>query len=63
MVRLLPSVMGTGRRPRDIESKRKAFRAVNTVFKEPIFRLLSKIRGKSYFYCPKLMGEDPTKRD
>ena len=38
-----------GRRPGDGESRRKVFEAVNTVFKEPIFRLLPKIIDKLSF--------------
>ena len=37
--------------------------AVNSVFKEPIYQVLEKIKHEPYFKWPNKMGEDPTKRN
>jgi hypothetical protein len=42
---------------------KESFEAVNTIFKEPIFRILPQIKDKSYFVWPPKMGGDPTSRE
>ena len=41
----------------DYESRVR--QGINVVFKEPIYKLLGRIRDKSYFKKPVPMGEDP----
>ncbi|XXG54223.1 hypothetical protein AAC387_Pa03g2164 [Persea americana] len=37
--------------------------AVNTIFKEPIYRLLNKIKAQPFFKWPRPMATDPSSRD
>ncbi|KAJ8648926.1 hypothetical protein MRB53_001949 [Persea americana] len=39
------------------------FKAVNTIFKEPIYKLLHKIKAQPFFKWPQLMKSDPSFRD
>jgi hypothetical protein len=41
---------------------RESFQAINTTFKEPIFRILPQIKNKPYFVWPAKMGGDPASR-
>ena len=41
----------------------KAFQAVNTVFKEPIYKVLAKIKDEPFIKWPRKMGGDPSKRN
>ena len=34
---------------------------VNLVFKEPVYKILEKIKNEPYFKWPNKMGEDPSK--
>ena len=36
---------------------------VNSLFKEPIYQILEKIKNESYFKWPNKMGRDPSKRN
>ena len=51
---------GSGKR-----SRREAatFKAVNTVFKEPVYKLLSKIKTQPFFKWPRPMRGDSSSRD
>ncbi|XP_057459235.1 uncharacterized protein LOC130749892 [Actinidia eriantha] len=40
-----------------------AKQGINVIFKEPIYKLLAKIRDKSYFKKPEPMGGDPNRRN
>lgn len=40
-----------------------AYRAVNTIFKEPIYRILTKIKTQPFFSRPQPMKSDPSARD
>jgi hypothetical protein len=52
------------RKPRQPEPVTKeSFEAINTTFKEPIFRILPQIKDKPYFVWPAKMGEDPAFRE
>jgi len=41
----------------------KAFQAVNTVFKEPMYKILAKIKDEPFVKWPRKMGGDPSKRN
>ncbi|XP_057506518.1 uncharacterized protein LOC130789705 [Actinidia eriantha] len=41
----------------------RAKQGINVIFKEPIYKLLTKIRDKPYFKKPKPMGGDPKRRN
>uniref|UniRef100_A0A2N9FKP4 Reverse transcriptase domain-containing protein n=1 Tax=Fagus sylvatica TaxID=28930 RepID=A0A2N9FKP4_FAGSY len=41
----------------------ESYEAVNTTFKEPIFRILPQIKDKLYFIWPPKMGGDPATRE
>lgn len=41
----------------------KTFQAVNTVFKEPIYKILAKIKDEPFIKWPQKMGGDPSKRN
>jgi hypothetical protein len=43
--------------------RKESFEAVNTTFKEPIFRILPQIKDKPYFVWPPKMGGDPASRE
>ena len=43
--------------------RKKSYEAVNTTFKEPIFRILPHIKDKLYFIWPPKMGGDPAIRE
>ena len=43
--------------------RKESYEAVNTTFKEPIFRILPQIKDKPYFICPPKMGGDPVIRE
>ncbi len=40
-----------------------SFKAFQTVFKEPIYRILDKIKGKPFFVWPPKLPEDPVARN
>lgn len=40
-----------------------SYRGVNTVFKEPIYMVMSKIKDKPFFKWPKAIPSDPSRRD
>lgn len=40
-----------------------SYREVNTMFKEPIYKVLSNINDKPFFKWPKAMPSDPSRRD
>ncbi|GFZ08576.1 hypothetical protein Acr_20g0003840 [Actinidia rufa] len=54
-----------GKRRKDGSSlyETKAKQGINVVFKEPIYKLLARIRDKSYFKKPEPMGDDPKRRN
>ncbi len=43
--------------------RKESYEAVNTTFKEPIFRILPQIKDKLYFIWPPKMGGDPATRE
>ena len=51
---------GSGRRS---GHEAASFKAVNTIFKEPIYRLLNKIKAQPFFKWPQPMKGDPSSRD
>jgi hypothetical protein len=52
------------RRPKQPEPvTRESFQAIDTIFKEPIFRILPQIKDKPYFVWPAKMGGDPAFRE
>ncbi len=52
------------RKPRQPEPvTRGSFEAVNTTFKEPIFKILPQIKDKPYFVWPPKMAGDPASRE
>uniref|UniRef100_A0A2N9IAR1 Uncharacterized protein n=1 Tax=Fagus sylvatica TaxID=28930 RepID=A0A2N9IAR1_FAGSY len=42
---------------------RESFQAINTTFKEPIFKILPQIKNKPYFVWPARLGGDPASRE
>uniref|UniRef100_A0A2N9FLW9 Uncharacterized protein n=1 Tax=Fagus sylvatica TaxID=28930 RepID=A0A2N9FLW9_FAGSY len=42
---------------------RESFQAINTAFKEPIFKILPQIKNKPYFVWPAKLGGDPASRE
>ena len=42
---------------------RESFQAINTAFKEPIFRILPQIKNKPYFVWPAKLSGDPSSRE
>ncbi|XP_028101256.1 uncharacterized protein LOC114300590 [Camellia sinensis] len=45
------------------EERSRSYEAITTVFTEPIYRLLEKIKGEPYFVWPSKMMEDPARRN
>ena len=41
----------------------EAFQAVNIIFKEPIYKILAKIKDEPFVKWPRKMGGDPSKRN
>jgi hypothetical protein len=55
-----PETSRVQRRPKQSEPiTRESFQAIDTTFKEPIFRILPQIKDKPYFVWPTKMGGDP----
>uniref|UniRef100_A0A2N9GIN6 Uncharacterized protein n=1 Tax=Fagus sylvatica TaxID=28930 RepID=A0A2N9GIN6_FAGSY len=57
----------TSRAPRNTKQMgpvtRESFQAINTTFKEPIFKILPQIKNKPYFVWPARLGGDPASRE
>ena len=54
------------KKPRREESNgrgKKTLEGINTVFKDPIYKILPQIRDKPYFKWPLKLGGDPSTRD
>ncbi|XP_028121538.1 uncharacterized protein LOC114318778 [Camellia sinensis] len=45
------------------EERSRSYKAITTVFTEPIYRLLEKIKGEPYFVWPPKMMGDPARRN
>ena len=45
------------------QSSRANAQLVNSMFKEPVYQILEKIKREPYFKWPNKMGGDPTKRN
>jgi hypothetical protein len=59
-----PETSRVQRKPRQPEPVTKeSFEAINTTFKEPIFRILPQIKDKPYFVWPAKMGGDSASRE
>ncbi len=59
-----PETSRAQRKPKQSEPVTKeSFEAINTTFKEPIFRILPQIKDKPYFVWPAKMGGDPAFRE
>uniref|UniRef100_A0A2N9G9N1 Retrotransposon gag domain-containing protein n=1 Tax=Fagus sylvatica TaxID=28930 RepID=A0A2N9G9N1_FAGSY len=64
MTDLMSKIEQAQRKPRQPEPVTKeSFEAVNTTFKEPIFKILPQIKDKPYFVWPPKMGGDPASRE
>ena len=58
----------TGKRKREDQKKNdkppeSSYRGINIVFTEPIYKVMSKIKEKSFFKWPRAMPSDPSRRD
>jgi hypothetical protein len=59
-----PETSRAQRKPKQPEPvTRESFQAINTTFKEPIFRILPQIKDMPYFVWPAKMGGDPAFRE
>ena len=59
-----PETSRAQRKPKQSELVTKeSFEAINTTFKEPIFRILPQIKDKPYFVWSAKMGGDPAFRE
>ncbi len=59
-----PETSRVQRKPKQSEPViKESFEAINTTFKEPIFRILPQIKNKPYFVWPTKMGGDPAFRE
>ncbi|XXG78142.1 hypothetical protein AAC387_Pa08g2147 [Persea americana] len=62
--RRTPSASASGsRNDRGSSHEPTSYVAVNTIFKEPIYRLLNKIKAQPFFKWPRPMTSDPSSRD